>query len=77
MCDAVEKYAKRQYKQGMSRGIERGIEQGIERGIEQGIEQSRMAMILKALDNGAAPKDLKIFGIDEDEVRRVMEKTGR
>ena len=65
MCDAVEKYAKRQYKQGMSRGIERGI------------EQSRTAMILKALDNGAAPKDLKIFGIDEDEVRRVMEKTGR
>ena len=69
MCDAVEKYAKRQYKQGMSRGIERGI--------EQGIEQSRTAMILKALDNGAAPKDLKIFGIDEDEVRRVMEKSGR
>ncbi len=61
MCDAVEKYAKRQYKQG----------------IERGIEQSRTAMILKALDNGAAPKDLKIFGIDEDEVRRVMEKAGR
>ena len=61
MCDAVEKYAKRQYKQG----------------IERGIEQSRTAMILKALDNGAAPKDLKIFGIEEDEVRKVMEKAGR
>ncbi len=69
MCDAVEKYAKRyargQYRQGVSRGIERGI------------EQSRTAMILKALDNGAAPKDLKIFGIEEDEVRKVMEKAGR
>ena len=52
-------------------------EDGLKAGIEQGIEQSRTAMILKALDNGAAPKDLKIFGIEEDEVRRVMEKAGR
>ena len=29
MCEAVEKYAKKKYSQGVRQGIEQGIEQGI------------------------------------------------
>ncbi|MBR4208346.1 MAG: PD-(D/E)XK nuclease family transposase [Lachnospiraceae bacterium] len=69
MCDAVEKYADGRYRQG--------IRQGKREGKREGIAQGRATLILDALRNGAAPEDLKIFGIEEDEVRKVMEKAGR
>ncbi|MCR5211246.1 MAG: hypothetical protein K6C41_01710 [Lachnospiraceae bacterium] len=37
MCEAVEKYAKKKYSQG----VRQGIEQGIERGREEGIREER------------------------------------
>ena len=69
MCDAVEKYADGRYRQG--------IRQGKREGKREGIAQGRATLILDALRNGADPKDLAIFGIDEGEVRKVMEKAGR
>ncbi|MBO4375371.1 MAG: PD-(D/E)XK nuclease family transposase [Lachnospiraceae bacterium] len=55
MCEAVERYATKQYKIG----IEQGIEQGIERGIERGIEQKTLQVYQNCIERGMSDDDAR------------------
>lgn len=48
-----------------------------EEGKEEGIKEGRALLIIEALNKGATPKELAIFGIDEKEVMEVMDKADR
>jgi flagellar biosynthesis/type III secretory pathway protein FliH len=55
MCDAVEKYARKQAaesrKQGIQQGMQQGMQQGRQQGIQQGIQQGRRLGLQTSIRN--------------------------